>query len=764
MKNRCILTAVLALLAGHAALAAQPNIVVVLLDDMGYSDFGCYGGEARTPNIDALAENGLRFRNFYNTARCSPTRAALMTGNYSHQVADKPDHQLPNLRPDNNITLAELLRAQGYRTYMAGKWHLGTSKEQLPWSRGFQHVFGFGSGGAANSADYWDAKDYRLTSENNEIAIRSYGNKPYGFYQSDALADYGIDFINHHIGKGDDAPFFLYLTPRAPHFDLGAPKETVETAPPGGQSYLDIYRQGWDAVHRQRYDRMREMGVIDARFRMAPFGDTRNGKEYLPVPEWETLPAERREDLARRMAIYTAMVDRVDAAVGRIVTRLRQTGLLDNTLIFILSDNGSSSEGGTFGSSAFGNDPLTGARLENMGQPQANDRLRLGGGWANVANTPFRLYKKFNHEGGIRTPLVVHWPAGIKNPGRWTDQSGHVIDIMGTVVDAVGAKFPASHNGHPVLPLEGKSLVPAFNGGEPFARKIGFEHESNRAWIDGRWKMVTKNFALLDGSVAAHEPELYDLQNDPTELDNRAASQPEKLAAMVAAWNQWAARVGLSPSRLLGAGSGGALNDPSDDGRFAWTDAVDASGGWTLAGGSGGFAPRDPEIPPTAGDGYFCFTVSPGSSRPYANRAAAKDLGVTLQAGKTYAVMADFNQALAKRPFIADAFAGAVSESVAFGFFDPSGIDLSQNTNAERLKIRDAINAVLLSAGGSVVWEGRTPPGGKGWETWRYSFTVAPDSPFAGRKVWFGIYGGHVGDGVQKSLAFDHLRIAVSGN
>ncbi len=534
-----------------AEAAAPPDIIVMLVDDMGFSDFGCYGGEARTPNIDSLAANGIRFRNFYNTARCSPTRAAIMTGNYSQQVTDKPGASLPQLRNDNNITLPEILQRQGYRTYMAGKWHLGTDAARVPWKRGFQHVYGFGKTGAGNSADYWGWTDYKLTSAGKEISPRVYGTNAYEFYQTDALADYSIDFINHHISKKDSASFFLYLAFHAPHFELCAAKEAAEYIPPGGRSYLDIYSQGWDVVRKKRYDRMRAMGVIDEKYALPPFSDTPfNRKEIKAVPDWNTLPADRRADLVRRMAIYTAMIDQIDVAVGRIVDRLRQTGRLDNTLIFILSDNGANAEGGLYGSSAFGKEPLTGSKLANMGQPFAGDDLRLGGGWANVANTPFRYYKRFNHEGGIHTPLIVHWPAGIKNPGRWSDQAGHVIDIMSTAAGISGAVFPTQYNGHAVLPMEGKSLVPVFNDEkETVPRQLGFEHETNRAWIDGHWKLVTKNFT--DNISSVDTLELYDLHADPTELRNVAKEYPEQLSSMIVAWNTWAQKVGVPSERLL---------------------------------------------------------------------------------------------------------------------------------------------------------------------------------------------------------------------
>jgi arylsulfatase A-like enzyme len=240
-----------------------PNVLVVLIDDMGFSDLGCYGGEARTPNIDSLAVGGLRFRNFHNTARCSPTRMALLTGLYTHQAATVPGDSLPPLRTDNNITMAEVLREAGYRTYMAGKWHLGNGAGQIPRNRGFQHVFGMGSSQSGSGADFWKRDAYSFSSEGGEIPARSYTTNAYAFHQTDAIGDYAVDFLNHHFGQADGASFFMYLPFNAPHFDIEADKARAEFTPAGGQSYLDLYTQGWDIVRSNRYQRMLSAGIIN---------------------------------------------------------------------------------------------------------------------------------------------------------------------------------------------------------------------------------------------------------------------------------------------------------------------------------------------------------------------------------------------------------------------------------------------------------------------------------------------------------------------
>ncbi len=526
----------------------RPNVVLILLDDLGWSDIGCYGGEARTPRMDALAAQGLRFRNFHNTARCSTTRAALLTGAYTQQVAQVPGASLPNLRTDNNITIPELLFNNGYRTYMAGKWHLGTAPYERTTSRGFQHVVGIGTFASGHGVDYWDEGAHNIVSAENEIPLRDYPDGT--FHHSDALGDYGVDFLDHHFAKNDGASFFLYLPYNPPHFALQAPAALADT-------YMDIYDDGWDVVREARYNRMLAEGIIDTTYLNSPFSDSPYndtlGAAIQPVPAWDSLAADRKADLIRRMALYSAMIEQVDQSIGRVIDRLDAEGQLDNTIVMVMSDNGGNAEGGMFGQTFGQNNhpPLTGAQLTNMGQPGANDNLWLGGGWANVNNTPFRYYKRYSHEGGIRTPLIVHWPDGIANPGRWTDQNSHLVDIMKTLVDITGVTFPQTFAGHTVVQPEGASLVPVFDNQPEFPRQLGYEHESTRAWVDGDWKLVTKTFSSTDGSSPAHMLELYNMADDPTELNNLAASNTQRVRAMVDAWNAWATRVGVPQDRLL---------------------------------------------------------------------------------------------------------------------------------------------------------------------------------------------------------------------
>jgi arylsulfatase len=506
---------------------------------------GSYGSEIRTPNIDSLAQGGTRFRNFHVTPRCSPTRMALLTGLYTQQAAVTPGASLPPLRSDNNVTLPEMLRDAGYRTYMAGKWHLGADADQVPAARGFDHVFGFGPKGAGAEASKWDKTAYGFVSKGNAIPPRTYGDKPYDFYQANAIGDYALDYLNYNETQPKDAPFFMYLAFNAPHFPVQAPREMVLNAPAaGGKSYEEIYGQGWNALRSQRYQNMLAKGVIDASFGLSPQEPFMTPQQEIPA--WSALTAPQKADLTRKMGLYAASIEAVDAAVGRVVAHLKMKHELDNTLIFVLSDNGGNYEGGVVGTTFGKPDALTGDQLANMGQPnQPMDHMQVGGGWANVETTPFRFYKHYTHGGGVRSPLVVSWPARTAKPGGWSNQYAHVIDLAPTILDAAGVTHPNKFGGHDVLPLEGASLVNSVaSETDPIARKLGFEHETNRAWIDGKFKMIVRH-------ENNDQVELYNLETDPSELKDLAASMPKKTADMVIAWNAWAKHVGVPAERLL---------------------------------------------------------------------------------------------------------------------------------------------------------------------------------------------------------------------
>jgi len=510
------------------AVAGRPNIIVILSDDLGYSDVGCFGGEIATPNLDRLAAGGLRFSRFYNCTRCCPSRASLLTGLYPHQAGVglmTGDQKLPGYRgtlQPNTVTIAEVLRPAGYRTLMCGKWHLaaGPKRTPTPTDRGFDDFYGMIQG----FDSFWDEKAYvRLPAER---PARRY--PPGRFYATDGIADHALDFLAD-ARKTPDRPFFLYLAFNAPHFPLHAPAEDVG-------KYQEVYAKGWDRLREERLARMKKLGLIDPGATLPPRSDyeTLGYRDRGPNPTWDSLPADRRADLARRMAIYAAMIDRMDRNIGRVFDDLRSNDQLDDTLILFLSDNGACAEWDPFGfdrSSGPDNVLHRGADLDKMGGPGTYHSY--GSGWANACNTPFRLYKHYCHEGGISTPLIAHWPKSIAARGEVRSQVGHVIDVMATCLDVSGATYPAGKT-----PPEGKSLVPAF-AGKPLERDhLAWEHEGNRAIRAGKWKLVARRGGPW---------ELYDLDADRTELADLAARHPEKVKELSGKWDEWAKRTNVLP-------------------------------------------------------------------------------------------------------------------------------------------------------------------------------------------------------------------------
>lgn len=576
--------------------SSKPNVILVLVDDMGWSDFGCYGSEIHTPTIDSLALNGLRYRQFYNAARSSPSRCSILTGLYTQQAALNPGASLPNLRNDNNVTIAELLGSNGYRTYLSGKWHLGpVSAQRDPISRGFMHAYGVGANAAGdNVKNYWDISQYGLVSENNEVIWDNYQGKR--FHQTDATGDYAVKFIDHNTQKGDGKPFFLYLAFNAAHWPVQGPAEIadkytdVADSNPGDVDYFN-YEVGWDSARNYRFERQKQLGVINDSYTLSPRGNAFNSSQPVQIPAWNTLDEKRRNDLARRMAVYAASVNQIDNNVKKVVDCLKANNQLENTMIIIVSDNG-----GNYENQVFGNPEARNAEdLATMGQandPATFPRVDVGGGWANVNNTPFRLFKHFTHEGGIRTPGIIFYPAGITKPGTWVEQPSHLIDVMATVVDVTGSPYPQTFKSHPVLPLEGVSLKPEFTGGRIPDRQIFIEHENNRALYDGDYKLVSKNFSLVDGTSPANQIELYNMKTDPTELHNIAAENPEIVARMVTDWNKKATEVGVPAARLI------QLNTDSAPGlkfRFSFDDKLtdESSNNYTLAAGPNAVAKYD---------------------------------------------------------------------------------------------------------------------------------------------------------------------------
>lgn len=539
MKTAAAAGALAAAGCSDEAPDSRPNIVLIMADDMGFSDIGCYGGEVETPAINSLAETGLRFRQFYNTARCCPTRASLMTGLYPHQAGIghmmTPYFQDGELIPsyqgelsDNCVTIAEALKPAGYTTLMSGKWHVvpaegaeptrpAVGKKNWPRQRGFDRFFGtiHGAGSFYNPPS--------LTLDNEPIEPDSED-----FYYTTEIGKHAEQFIDE---APREKPFFLYMPFTSPHWPLHALDEDVV-------NYAGRYDDGWDELRRERRERMTEMGVIREEWELTDRDPS--------VPAWEDAPNKEWE--VRRMEVYAAQISAMDRAIGGVVAKLKQIGAFDNTLILFLADNGGCAEilGPRSGGLHIPTVTLDGRPVKVGNDPtempgQDDDYQSYGPPWANASNTPFRLYKHWVHEGGIASPLIAHWPNGLRTPGEWTDEPSHLIDIMATCVDVGGATYPAERQGAAVTLAEGRSLKAHFHGETPVPdRTIYWEHEGNRAVRQGKWKIVSKWSEPESGRW-----ELYDMEADRTEMHDLAGEQPERIEEMAAAWQGWADRVGV---------------------------------------------------------------------------------------------------------------------------------------------------------------------------------------------------------------------------
>lgn len=523
----------------------KPNIIMILVDDMGYSDLGSYGGEVRTPNLDRLANNGLRFTQSYNSARCCPSRASLLTGLYSHQAGianftgkDRTDELGPAYlgRLNNNcVTLAEVLKTAGYDTYGVGKWHVGDELD--PTERGFDEYYGFIKG---HSAPQWEQSYYHRYPESRPPEI-TYSDDAY--FATEAFNDYAIEFLNQAQQK--EIPWFLYLAHSAPHFPLHAPSETRD-------SYLDIYRRGWDVLRQERYERQKESGLATENWAftersLVPIeenNDIANGYSGKQNPAWDELPEDRQEDLAYRMAVFAAMVEHIDRGVGRMIDLLEESGELDNTLIMFTSDNGACYEWGPFGFDEFSRRGIThlhtGEDLENVGSPGTYHSV--GSAWSCLSNTPLRMYKHFNHEGGNCCPFIAHWPQGINQPDRWVREPMHLFDVMSTLCEIAEAKYPETYSGEHIHPQEGVSLVPIFNTQSLPERSLCFDHFDASAIRKGKWKLLKGNTRYPN-----KDWELYDMEKDRCETNDQAKEHPELVNALEREWREWAVRVKVHP-------------------------------------------------------------------------------------------------------------------------------------------------------------------------------------------------------------------------
>lgn len=522
----------LALSAAATGMAAprqrRPNILLIVADDLGYSDLGCYGGEIATPVLDSLAANGLRFTQFYTTARCCPSRASILTGQYPHRVG--VGHMVTDLGhpgyrgrlSENAATLAEVLKRGGYRTFMSGKWHVGTPD---PTRHGFEQYFGT----LISAQSFWDSTQYLRLPQGS--TARSYD--PDRFYGTDALTDHALDFLAD-ARTTPDQPWFLYLAFNAPHFPLQARPEDIAR-------YRSRYTGGWDVLRQERLARMKRLRLVGKGTRLSPRSKYTNHGETVTAenPAWDSLPEDRRADLAMRMAIYAAMIDRMDQDIGRVIADLRATAELDHTLTFFLSDNGACAEWDPFGfdvSSSPNNILHRGDDLARMGS--RGTYHSMGSGWANASNTPWRMYKHYSHEGGISTPCIVHWPAGFRRRNAMESAPTHLIDLMPTMVEASGAEYPERLGTRQILPMAGTSLMPALRGEPLPQRTLYFEHEGTRAVRDGRYKLT---------ALRGEAWKLYDMERDRTEIEDLASQQPQRVAALAKKWDQWAEENQVTP-------------------------------------------------------------------------------------------------------------------------------------------------------------------------------------------------------------------------
>ena len=537
----------------------HPNIVLILADDMGYSDIGCYGGEIETPNIDNLAENGLRWKQFYNNARSCPSRAALMTGLYPHQAgmgwmaaADLQTPEYQGYLNENCVTIAEVLRDTGYSTYMCGKWHLSSDRQNQglvdnhwPRQRGFDRFYGIPSG----ASNYFETT---MFDDNTPSSTKE------NFYITTALSDSAATFIHRHNFK--EKPLFLYLAFNAPHWPLHAPTATI-------QKYTDKYLAGWDSLREKRFSKQKEIGLFDSDIILSPRDSS--------IAAWVSLDSQEQKEFAQRMAIYAAQIDLMDQGIGKVIDALKETGQFENTVIMFMSDNGACAE---FISS--------GKRKAVDGKADTFESYRIN--WANLSSTPFREYKHYTNEGGINTPFIVSWPSGIdKNMnGSFVNEYGYFADIMATCVELSGATYPKEFNGNAIHPMEGVSLVPNFHGGKTKRTMTFWEHEANIAVRDGKWKIVLKT-----GEGNEFKPEnieLYDIESDPTEMNNIASSYPKRVKSMFQAWESWANRIHVYPldTRFYGerqAAYRRVINGEFNDNFGGWNLKKDKSGSISFA-------------------------------------------------------------------------------------------------------------------------------------------------------------------------------------
>ncbi len=521
------------LLVTSIGAAERPHIILIMVDDMGYSDLGYMGGEIDTPHIDQLAETGVKFSQFYNSGRCCPTRATLMTGLHPHQtgigwMTEPPEQNRGATEPpayqghlnESCVTIAEALAPAGYATLLTGKWHLGYNDESdWPLQRGFEKYYGC----IAGATRFFHPEHPRGMFLGND-AVSHESTTEEAFYTTDAFTDYAIRFLQEER-DGEGRPSFLYLAYTAPHWPLQAFEDDIA-------KYRGKYTKGWDSLRKRRLAKQKELGLFADSVQLSP--------RTSRIPDWESLSEAKRDEMDLKMAIYAAMIDRVDQNIGKLITYLKQSDQYNNTMILFLSDNGACQEGGMLGRGNFHD-------IQKRNLETANS---YGEAWANAGNTPYRLYKHYAHEGGSATPFFLHWPDGIQNDSKtntWYHEPAQLIDIMPTLLDVAGADYPTERQGHPIPSLEGISLRPAL-GHTPLNRQtpIFIEHETNASVRDGEWKLVGSKVSMLEGTQTQNW-ELYHIANDPAETIDLAAKNPEIATRLAQQWEEWANRVHVYP-------------------------------------------------------------------------------------------------------------------------------------------------------------------------------------------------------------------------
>ncbi len=520
----------------------RPNIVLILADDMGFSDIGCYGSEIRTPNLDGLADNGLQFTQMYNSARCCPSRASLLTGLNPHQagvghmVDDLGDPAYQGYLNQTSVTIAESLRANGYTTLMSGKWHVGGGYNLLdsdswtpgdathptPTQRGFDRFFGIVSG----AGSYY----YPLTLMRDDRLIPLDAD---GMYLTDAISDNAVSMIED--AAANDAPFFLHVAYTAPHWPLHALEEDIAR-------YEGTYDAGWDALRTGRHEELKGKGVLDSKWDISPRDDDAPPWSDSRNPDWESL----------RMATYSAQIDRMDQGIGRVLAKLRELGIERNTMVMFLSDNGGCAEflaedsnrptPSRYSAAPLDGRPMQMGNIADLRPGPADTFMSYDLPWANASNTPFRRFKRWTHEGGISTPFIMSWPAKQGEAGI-VHASVHLIDVAATCLDAASGVYPTEMNGHETTPLEGESLLPVMaNHSWRRERPIFWEHEGSRAVRMGQWKLVAE---------VGGDWELYDMDEDRTELNNLADGDRDRVREMARMYDEWADRCGVLPWSVI---------------------------------------------------------------------------------------------------------------------------------------------------------------------------------------------------------------------